>query len=387
MALALMGCETSGFSEGATAHDGGMPEPDMHISQRDATVDDSSLPDADTEDLDDAGQDADIDDPWSSAGCASGIEWSPMGELAGAGRDHHMTFINARVSPPTLHVVGGTNYNTVFTDSWRAPILEDGALGEWAPAVDLPLPRSGAAVAQAHGRTYILGGRDRAGMKREVYASRHDPSGALVGWDPMPDLPQVSFHGSATATESHVYLTGGLDGRGNALPHIYVGALDADGEIIEWRTQALPEDRSHHSSFVGDGYLYLVHGFAGNPFRNQTRYHQGILRAQILEDGVLGPWAEVVRFEDELATHATTQVGTCAYVLAGLVNSDDYSGSAFALDWSEGAVEVLPVGGVLGTGRSHMHQVPFYDGRLYVVGGSEAYRQVSTQVEVGELIE
>jgi hypothetical protein len=65
-------------------------------------------------------------------------------------------------------------------------------------------------------------------------------------------------------------------------------------------------------------------------------------------------------------------------------NTPTYRSSVFALDL-EGQPEWRDQISAFATGRSHLHQAPHHNGRIYVVGGSQNYHDVINTVEIGTL--
>lgn len=322
--------------------------------------------------------------------CDQAWSWSSGTEFAGSARDHHVTFVHQTPQGASLHVISGTNYRGLFDDHWRASILEDGELGEWEQGVDLPYVRGGMAYAPHREKHLFLGGRDARGMVQTVLVSVHDEDGEITGFEETTPLPAARFHGSAVVHEDRVYVSGGLTSNGQAQDSLYIGELDEDSRVTSWRATALPEARSHHASLVHDGYLYMLHGFSGNPFQNATTDHRDIIRAKL--DPVTGDPGEWELFLEEnvgVSTMSATLSGDCACRLGGLMavplSGYDYSNAMVCYDLNSGTEMVTRSQHAFLLGRSHMHQAPLYNGAYYIVGGSEAYQTVTTEVEIGRL--
>jgi N-acetylneuraminic acid mutarotase len=315
------------------------------------------------------------------------VRWAAGEPLPGPARDHHMTFVTTQGGTARLHVVGGTNYEQVFADHWISTIAADGTLGPWRRSLALPEARAGAAVGRWNDEVYVIGGQSAGAFPPTVWRARFDQRGAIAEWAAQPDLPGGRFHASVATWGDRLYVSGGVVASGVAQDSLFVGDLDAHGEVTGWRTFHLPAPRSHHSSFAHDGWLYLAFGFSGNPFADDTQPHPDVVRARLADDGMPGDWETVVdEGTTDLATAAGTVVGDCAYVIAGLQNvGGDYSyrPDVRRLDLATGAFAPLDAASALLLGRSHMHQVPFYAGHFYAAGGSRAYQDVVTEVEIG----
>lgn len=320
--------------------------------------------------------------------CQSTWGWRNGTTFPGVARDHHVTFINETSQGGWLHVASGTNYSGLYADHWRAKIEDDGDLSEWELAAELPDIRGGAAYTGARGRHYLLGGRNRF-MVKVVFASVHDQDGNITGWEETTALPAPRFHSSATNDGERIYVSGGLESTGLAQDSLYVGRLDEDGSVTSWETYTLPEPRSHHASFIRDGFLYVVHGFSGNAFQNATTGHKDIIRTQLdAETGAPGEWELFVEEDLDISTLAVTSFDEgCVCRVGGIVkqaaNSYTYSEDMACYDLDAAPVRALQSEEQrLETGRSHVHQAPYYNGHFYVVGGSRAYQDVTTSVEI-----
>ncbi len=316
--------------------------------------------------------------------CPSQITWRADEPLPGSARDHHLTLITTRGGVAKLHVLGGTDYTTFLQDHWVATISEDGTLGPWREGVPLPEASSGQALAQVGDEVYVMGGRLASHMLASVWRARFDDDGEISGWDPGPSLPAPRFHASAATHGRTIYVSGGLQGDGVAQPSLYRAEVASDGSLGEWTSLSLPQPRSHHASFAHDDHLYLVLGFQGNPFNNQTQAHLNVMRAPITAQGV-GEWRVVAASQVERSTHATTVIGDCAITSGGLelrAGLPHYLSSVRGLslgaegEWDDTLDD-------FSVGRSHMHHAPYHQGRLYIVGGSERQRVVLNTVEIG----
>lgn len=319
--------------------------------------------------------------------CSSDPRWS-AGRALPSARDHHGTFITTGATPK-LHVTGGNTYQGVLAEHWEADILDDGSLGEWREGAALPAPQAGHAVAQVGDHVLLVSGRDATGFRARVLVSNLDDNADITGWREVAPLPVARFHASAATAGDVLYVTGGLTTDGTATDSVFSARVAEDGTISSWsQLSPLPAPRSHHASFVLDGHLYVSFGFEGNAFQNATTGHKDILRAELLDEGGLGPWETALDFDLDISTQAATVTGDCVYLVGGLVKPSsgalDYNALVYRLGYEAGALEdPVATARPLSTGRSHMHQAPYFRGRLYAVGGSRALQDVTADVEIG----
>ena len=337
--------------------------------------------------------DVEADAPSGVDPCAARLEWTAGAELP-TPRDHHGTVIYTRADGRAiLQVQGGTNYNTIFSDVWEAELQDDGTLAAWEQGAALPGVRAGHAVVHEGEHLFLLGGRELSGFLATTLRPTWGEAGRVDGWEAQAPLPEARFHASASSDGSHVWLTGGLNSEDNEAQNtVYVAPILEDGALGEWRLQGRMFDpRSHHASFVRDGRLYLAYGFKGNPIGSQTEELTDVIAAPILEGGELGEWERILRDDLAISTLGVTALEGCAFMTGGLVRGGPsdytYNNQLWRLDFgADGAPTRTPVDGALSVGRSHLHQSPFHDGRLYVVGGSRGLQSVTPLVEIGTFV-
>jgi hypothetical protein len=316
---------------------------------------------------------------------ASVIAWTAGDSLSGP-RDHHVVFITQAAGRAFLHVAGGNTYRSTLDDVWRAPIGADGMVGGWEQLTPLPSSRAGHSVI-ATDRVVLLTGGQGADRKNitETLVARVGEDGSLGPWAVGPALPGPRFHHSMATHGRFVYVTGGLEAA-TSVPSVFRAELRPDGTLSEWTALPdMPKPRSHHGSFVHDGALYLVAGLNGNPAAPHEPLRD-VLRAAIGADGSLGEWTTVSALPHAYGTHSAFAHDGFVYLVGGVEDNARFSDAVLRApiktdgtlgDWSR-------VGSSLPAARSHVHQTPVHQGRIYSAGGS-ARRQVTGQVWVGQL--
>lgn len=323
----------------------------------------------------------------SAVPCSETLTWRQGTPIQGA-RDHHTSFITQGKDSAYLHVLGGTNYQSIYKDHRYAQIQDDGSLGQWQEAAQLPTHISGNSVIQHNQTVYLLGGRGLQSMTNQVWHAKVSEDGTLSQWTTVESMPNPRFHNSAALYDGRLYISGGIQPDGVAQNNLYDTTIEPDGSLGAWRTRALTVPRSHHASFAHKGYLYLAMGFHGNPFQNATTDYQGIIRAKLSQDDL--QWEVYASSPHGLSTHASTKVGDCLYIFGGLWQQNGtytYSNEVLLYDLNMAPSNNQSPKQLTGhtTGRSHMHHVPFYNGHFYIIGGSKAFQDVVTTVEIGKL--
>lgn len=137
--------------------------------------------------------------------------WTPVTSLPSK-RSHH----SAVVHEGAIYVTGGlegdpAGSNVSFDEVLRAPILADGALGEWSVVGHLPTTLTTHASFVHAGALYVLGGieddtQNTAAVRRAPIAA----DGTVGTWESLPDLPKARAHAhQAPFFQGYVYAVGG----------------------------------------------------------------------------------------------------------------------------------------------------------------------------------
>ncbi|HEX6588750.1 MAG TPA: kelch repeat-containing protein [Longimicrobiales bacterium] len=302
------------------------------------------------------------------------VAWSAGPSLA-IPRDHHAVFAVHAPERDFLYVAGGTNYRDMFADVSRAEIRDDGTLGEWESAMPLPTPRAGLSVVVSGGVVVAAGGQIQTADRRlpriaEVYVARLDENGRIGEWRAAAPLPAPRFHHPMLAHAGRVYVVGG-QGERDAEAGVFVARVDDDGGIREWlETTPLPRARSHHAALVHGGHVYVFGGLDGAPGRPQAGFFD-VIRAPILDDGMLGDWQTVALMPHSLATHSAFVHDATVWMLGGVEDMQRFVADVWSApleddggigDW-EAVTPALPVA------RGHVHVTPVVRNRVYSVGG------------------
>ena len=115
----------------------------------------------------------------------------------------------------------------------------------------------------------------------------------IPGWQAQPAFHHPRRALAAAASDSHVYIVGGMDNDDRYVAQVEYAPIRADGSLGKWRfTESLGEPRFYLAAAVAGDYLYAIGG------ANGVRGHDNIPsatveRAPIRGDGSLGPWQRV----------------------------------------------------------------------------------------------
>ena len=120
--------------------------------------------------------------------------------------------------------------------------------------------------------------------------NRHATPPWIAAWQPQPAFHIARRALAAAASDSHVYVLGGMDNNDQYVAQVEYAPIHADGSLGEWRfTTPLGEPRFYLAAAIVDDYLYAIGGANGQRGRDNIP-SATVERAPILADGSLGPW-------------------------------------------------------------------------------------------------
>ncbi|MCA9540066.1 MAG: hypothetical protein KC620_14310 [Myxococcales bacterium] len=293
--------------------------------------------------------------------------------------DHHTTFIARGDDETALFVAGGIASDAQGGISDMTPLIHravigaDGSLGEWHEAkYPLPFPLAFHGQAQIDNTIWLAAGVsvDRQGPfgSRAVVAITVAPDARLDRVERCDDLPAPAVHPTLVPLDGRLYLIGGTT---NApIDQVLVGELGDDPCDITWSAgPSLPATRSHHAAGVYDGRIYVLGGFSVGQAPDPR-----IWRSVHDDTGALTGWEEVGAVDPAPWTSSALVIDDTLWLFGGgegqgfqatFVNT--VRRATFAEDGTVGPFS--PVDAALPIARSHVHQTPLFDGRVYSVGG------------------
>jgi hypothetical protein len=221
----------------------------------------------------------------------------------------------------------------------------------------------------AHDHAIVIGGVGTVSELKDVYSAPLDAMGVIGAWVQQPDLPIKRMHGAAVVVGDTVYVVGGL-ANGTAITNVERGHLGTDGSVMSWdELTPLPAPRSHHALAESGGYLYALGGLQGEPAGTYTDY-KDVLRSEIQPDGTIGAWETLTTLPTRDDTASTFVHDGYVYLVGGIIGVEyvAFVRRAQVLpDHSLGPWEDSPQ---LPKGRGHVHQTPLYKQWSYSIGGS-----------------
>ena len=159
--------------------------------------------------------------------------------------------------------VGGTDGSKPVDTVYVAGLKSDGNFTAWQAGPKLPEARAGAAVAVAGGKLFLLGGTGPNGATNTAWSLQADAAGVLGAWTPVAglDLPQPRTGAAIASISDGLVLIGGADASGKPTLTTWKSTLDAKGVPGAWSEQSPIQAAVTGATAVQVGdYLWLIGG-------------------------------------------------------------------------------------------------------------------------------
>ncbi|MEO7110083.1 MAG: hypothetical protein ABI183_06570 [Polyangiaceae bacterium] len=300
-------------------------------------------------------------------------------------RNHHLSVIAQTSSGAFLYSVGGVDNDSPIANVDRAPINADGSLGAFTELTAIPRATGGMTGAIVNNVIVFAGGSRGAAVTDQAYSAVINSDGSLGAWNSAGSVVSFRMHPASIVSGSTMFVLGGFNDP-NVWDDIVSANVSADGTVSAWASAGkLPGPRSHFSSTLHAGYIYIAGGLDKSAFQSSPPLAT-VFEGKILADGTIGNWTSMPSLPEGVCTHASFFYGGYLYLGGGLGTSaykilDKVWRSPIGADHSLGAwEEVAP----LGVARGHVHQFPVLGNHVYSVGGAITLDLKSTsEIDVG----
>jgi Tfp pilus assembly protein PilF len=257
-----------------------------------------------------------------------------------------------------IFVVGAydpTKSGYATTDVIRAPILDNGGIGEWKSTAPLSRRTKAGDILSVNNTIYIFGGKAHGDQEHPynnvIYGVVKD-DGAIAGWNETTPLPTGLLNPAAVVYEKTVYVIGGGQWHGKPDDYgryhydtLYQALIKPDGSLSSWADANISAPlKGYFSAFVLDDYLYVLAPGA-----------HGSYVSEIAPDGVLSPWQRLG--DTVIESEVVVERGLYGVVEGRLSSVGIAAPSRFA-DYAEGAQLPRPEGVLLHS-----------DGMFYFISG------------------
>jgi hypothetical protein len=293
--------------------------------------------------------------------------WQRLPSLPGALSD-----FAAVTAKGHLFVIGGNAPGGQYQKKvYSAMIQDDGLLGHWVEATELPQALMGHTAVVAHDHLFLLGGFNTNGFQATVFSARINEDGTLGEWTALPALPEPLAVNASVSAHGYIYVLGGrkFNSPLTVSDKIHRAKVNADGTLGEWETlpTALPRSSMWHEAVATCDHLYLIAGQDAT-----INEYSGVYQAEIQPDGSLGTWNETAALPKTLAAHAAAAVGGGILVTGGWSSPDPLFAPQRSVYWAPldpdctlgDWVELTPL-----PYRTYKHALVATDHYIYNLGG------------------
>lgn len=204
-------------------------------------------------------------------------------------------YANSVIYNGFVYVIGGgANGSDHGSTVYYAPLNSDGTVGAWNTAANsLPSGVLGASSVLVNNYVYVLGGVDDTSLATStVYYAPLNPDGTVGAWNTATNsLPAAIFGQTSVTSNGYIYSFGGYSFDSGTSDHQFYAPVNTDGSIGDWITPSsnpLPSGRVLASSFIANGYVYVMNGVS-NP-ADPSSLQSTVLFAKLSSDGSYGQW-------------------------------------------------------------------------------------------------
>lgn len=189
------------------------------------------------------------------------------------------------ISNGYIYVVGGSDSSNIAqTSIYYAKLNANGTTGSWntLAANLLPQKRKDHSSVIANGYLYVTAGHNDTGAMKTTLFAKIKNDGTLGSWQCETNAADIASCGTATLVNQnplpglrighssviangYMYVVGG--GNGTPLRPVWYAQINTNGTLGAWQTNAnnTPSDHDGASSYVANGYIYVMGAHNSNP--------------------------------------------------------------------------------------------------------------------------
>ncbi len=234
----------------------------------------------------------------------------------------------------------------------------------WTEKADMPRARSYHSTAVLNGKIYVIGGQERTEAGTTVLAemSVYDPGSDT--WSTGTPLPEARSHHTSTVSDGKIYVIGGhVDEYANLSANVW----EYDPATDTWTSKTdAPGAMGEHSAVAAGGYVFVF------PSTSEDVYAY-----EVATDAWWAATASPVRY----GAHAAAIVGNAVFLMGGAYRDWDpwagyftnYTSTCLGFDLTEpyGSENAWSYMASMPTARARL-AMAVVDERIYAIGGYDA---------------
>jgi hypothetical protein len=220
-----------------------------------------------------------------------------------------------------VYVIGGEHYNSIdgiFISSnvYYAKINSDGSLGVWNITNPLPQNLFYLSASVWSNTIYVTGGFNGGEtLSTNVYSAKIQSDGSLSSWITQTSLP-IGTDTQTEAANGCLYVFGGFNNSGNVISNVYYTKINADGTLVGWnQTAALPQPESNFGAVAANGFVFSIGG------NNGSVATSGFYIAAVNGNGSLGSWSSGISLPLPIYTFAVANNSSYIFLTGGQNNN------------------------------------------------------------------
>lgn len=157
-----------------------------------------------------------------------------------------------------------------------AEINIDGTISGWSTTTDLPAALSGFGMIETGNKIIIIGGynHDAFDYTDKVYESVVNPDGNLGTWEEKDPLPKPIYRSGVTKIENLAISVGGVSTSNQYTSDVFYSEIQGNGSLGHWQTStnSFPHAWCCGSLTATNTHLYYTGGHDGGSYFNNVYY-------------------------------------------------------------------------------------------------------------------
>jgi N-acetylneuraminic acid mutarotase len=234
----------------------------------------------------------------------------------------------------------------------------------WTSTTAFTTARGAANTIAYNGYLYVLGGNGSSVFSDVQYAPINASTGAVGSWTATTSFPTARYAFTSFVYNGYLYVLGGFDNTNAALSDVQYAPINSNGTVGSWTsTTSFTTARDNFAATVYDGYAYVIGGKNNSGTQlNDVQY------APINSNGTVGSWTSTTSFTTARSSLNAVVYNGYLYMMGGYDGSVTYNDVQYAPINSNGTVGSWTSTTSFTTARSDFSAM-ISGGYLYVIAG------------------